>query len=291
MQRRTFIKQTTLAMASSTLPISALGFSSNARPKYKMGLQLFTIRDAMEKDPIGSLKTVGNLGYEDLEIYGYNGEKDTYYGYKTSDFRKILEDHNLTTSSGHYGLMNFFDKPNDDLMRYVDQCIEGATKLKQDFITWPWLDPKFRNEDGYKKLVDKLNSIGERVNKADLGFAYHNHGFEFEDLGGKNGYDIVVEGTDPSLVKLQIDLYWVMHSSKKTPVEIIASQPERFVMWHVKDMDKVTRDYSELGNGSIDYVDMLPKLDKSGLQYYYLEQGWELCQEFYRKYNRKCCIL
>ncbi|MGW9686312.1 sugar phosphate isomerase/epimerase family protein [Flagellimonas sp. 2504JD1-5] len=273
MQRRTFLKQSTLAMASTTLPLSASGFSIESKPKYKMGLQLFTIRDAMEKDPIGSLQTVRKLGYEDLEIYGYDGEKDTYYGYKTSDFGKILEDHDLTTSSGHYGLMNFFDKPETELMRYVDQCIEGATQLKQDYITWPWLDPKFRNEEGFKKLVDKLNMIGEQVKKAGLGFAYHNHGFEFDDLGGTNGYEIVVEGTDSSLVKLQIDLYWVMHSSKKTAIEIIADQPDRFVMWHIKDMDKVTRDYSELGQGSIDYVDMLPKLDKSGLRYYYLEQG------------------
>ncbi len=265
-------------MASSALPLSASSFSIDTKPKYKMGLQLFTIRDAMEKDPIGSLQTVRKLGYEDLEIYGYDGEKDTYYGYKTSDFGKILEDHDLTTSSGHYGLMNFFDKPETELLRYVDQCIEGATQLKQDYITWPWLDPKFRNKEGFKKLVDKLNRIGERVNKAGLGFAYHNHGFEFGDLGGTNGYEIVVEGTDPSLVKLQIDLYWVMHSSKKTPMEIIASQPDRFVMWHIKDMDKVTRDYSELGNGSIDYIAMLPRLDKSGLRYYYLEQGGNFAQ-------------
>ncbi|MEX0314645.1 MAG: sugar phosphate isomerase/epimerase family protein [Allomuricauda sp.] len=260
-------------MASSAIPLSVSGFSLDTKRKYKMGLQLFTIRDAMEKDPIGSLKTVQNLGYQDLEIYGYNGDDDTYYGYKTSDFKKILEDHDLTTSSGHYGLMNFFDKSDDDLMRYVDQCIEGATKLKQDFITWPWIAPEYRNEEGFKKLTDKLNKIGERVNKTNLGFAYHNHGFEFDDLGGTNGYEIVLNGTDPSLVKLQIDLYWVVHSSKKSPKEIIESQPERFVMWHIKDMDKVTRDYSELGNGSIDYADMLPNLDKSGLEFYYLEQG------------------
>nr|WP_299485417.1 TIM barrel protein [uncultured Allomuricauda sp.] len=273
MQRRNFIKQSAIAMAGSTIPFSVSGFTMETKPKYKMGLQLFTIRDAMEKDPIGSLKTVQSLGYQDLEIYGYNGEEDTYYGYKTTDFKKILEDHNLTTSSGHYGLMNFFDKPEADLKRYVDQCIEGATKLKQDYITWPWLDPKFRNEDGFKKLTYILNNIGEQVTKSGLGFAYHNHGFEFDNLGETNGYDIIINGTDSSLVKLQIDLYWVKHSSKQSPVEIIANQPDRYVMWHIKDMDKVTRDYSELGNGSIDYIDMLPKLDKSGLQFYYLEQG------------------
>ena len=148
----------------------------NPSRKYKIGLQLFTIRDAMEKDVISSLKAVRELGYEDLEIYGYNGNEGSYYGYKSADFKKVLEDHQLTTSSGHYDLPSFYDKPEDQRKRYVDQCIEGAHILGQDYITWPWLDPKFRSIDGYKKLSHQLNTIGEQVVKGGLGFAYHNHG-------------------------------------------------------------------------------------------------------------------
>jgi sugar phosphate isomerase/epimerase len=118
-----------------------------------------------------------------------------------------------------------------------------------------------------------LNRIGERVNAAGLGFAYHNHDFEFVDYDGETGYDIILRETDPDLVKLQIDMYWVMHSAKQTPKELIASQAGRFVMWHIKDMHKVSRDYTELGNGSIDYVDILPDPELAGLEYYYLEQG------------------
>ena len=123
------------------------------------------------------------------------------------------------------------------------------------------------------KLTGKLNTIGERINKAGLGFAYHNHDFEFTDHGGENGYDIIMRETDPALVKLQLDLYWVMHSSKLSPAQLIAKQPGRFVMWHIKDMDKKTRDYSELGNGSIDFTVILPEASRAGLQYYYIEQG------------------
>ena len=271
MDRRKFIKKTSVAMSATLLPIQ--GFSMKESFKYKMGLQLFTIRDAMAKDPIGSLKIVRNLGYEDLEIYGYNGDEDTYYGFKTADFKKILEDHELTTSSGHYGLQDFFNKSTDDMMRYVDQCIHGAHILGQDYITWPWLAPEFRNIEGFKKLTGKLNTIGERVTKAGLGFAYHNHGFEFEDHNGEVGYPIILNETDPELVKLQLDLYWVKHSSKLTPKQWIAKQPGRFVMWHIKDMDKVSRDYTELGNGSIDFHPILPEASNAGLEYYYLEQG------------------
>ncbi len=128
-------------------------------------------------------------------------------------------------------------------------------------------------------MADKLNSIGEQVHDAGLGFAYHNHDFEFLPQQGQTGYDIILERTDPNLVKLQLDLYWAVHSSPKDPLELIAADPSRFVMWHMKDMDKRTRDYTELGNGSIDYDQMLAALDQSGLQFYYLEQGGNFAKD------------
>ncbi|ALM09154.1 xylose isomerase [Sediminicola sp. YIK13] len=238
-----------------------------------MGLQLFTIRDAMKRDPIGSLKTVASLGYEDLELYGYDVGKGSYYGYKASDFKRILDDLQLTASSGHYGFSDYFEQPLDQLKRYTDQCIEGALILDKHYITWPWLHPDYRTLDNFKMLSDKLNRIGEQVNDAGLGFAYHNHDFEFTEHGGETGYDIILRETDPTLVKLQMDLYWVIHSSKMDPAELIANQPGRYVMWHIKDMDKITRDYTELGNGSIDYIKLLSTIPKNDLEYYYLEQG------------------
>ncbi|NHF59944.1 sugar phosphate isomerase/epimerase [Flavobacteriaceae bacterium TP-CH-4] len=244
------------------------------RKKYPMGLQLFTVRDAMAKDPAATLRQVKDLGYDDLEIYGYDAEKNSYYGYKASDFKELLNDLGLTVSSGHYAFSDYFDKSSDELKRYVDQCVEGASTLGTSYITWPWLAPEYRSLESYKVLAEKLNVIGERVHKAGLGFAYHNHDFEFaEHEEGQIGYDIILRETDPLLVKLQMDLYWVMHSSKKSPAAWIAEQPGRYVMWHIKDMDTLTRDYTELGNGSIDYVDILSNINMDALEYYYLEQG------------------
>ena len=128
-------------------------------------------------------------------------------------------------------------------------------------------------------LAGKLNAIGERINKAGLGFAYHHHDFEFVDYNGENGYNIIMRETDPALVKLQMDLYWIMHSSKLSPVELFNKQPGRFVMWHIKDMDKISRDYSELGNGSIDFTVILPEASRAGLQYYYIEQGGNFAKD------------
>ena len=141
------------------------------------------------------------------------------------------------------------------------------------YIVWPWIAPEQRTLDNFKIMAKKLNVIGEQVIASGIGFAYHNHGFEFIDQDGENGFEIILRDTDPSLVKLQMDMYWVMNSSTHTPKELISKQPGRYVMWHLKDMDKVTRDYTELGNGSIDYVKLLPDPVESGLKYYYLEQG------------------
>ena len=275
--RRNFIFQSSALVPSSLFALDAL--AGLCAPKYKMGLQLFTIRAPLAKDVTGTIKKIASIGYEDSETYGYDPEKGAYYGMKASEFKKLLADNGMITTSGHYDFTKIFDKPADDMLRFVDQCIEGAKALNQRYITWPWLDPAFRSIENFHKLAGKLNTIGERINKAGLGFAYHNHDFEFTDHGGENGYDIIMRETDPALVKLQLDLYWVMHSSKLTPAQLIAKQPGRFVMWHIKDMDKKTRDYSELGNGSIDYTVILPEASRAGLQYYYIEQGGNFAKD------------
>ncbi|MCW5515262.1 sugar phosphate isomerase/epimerase [Muriicola sp. Z0-33] len=272
MPRRSFLQKSGVLLSATMLPLST--FAIKPAHKYKMGLQLFTIRDAMAKDAVGTLKKVKALGYEDLEIYGYDENNGSYYGFKSARFKEILDDLGLTTTSGHYGFHPFLLKSASELERYVDQCIEGALALEQSYITWPWLDPENRTIEKFKLLSGKLNTIGEQVNKAGLGFAYHNHDFEFIDHNGQNGYDIILEETDPDLVKLQLDLYWAVHSYPGKPIDLIKRQPGRFVMWHIKDMDKVTRDYTELGNGSIDYTKIIPYAEPlSGLEYYYLEQG------------------
>lgn len=275
-QRREFIKK----LGALTAVIGAgLPSVSNAKAsKYKMGLQLFTIRDAMAKDAAGSLRTAASVGYQDLETYSLDAKEVKYYGYEASDFKTILNDLGLSTSSGHYDLFLYLNSPLDELRWYVDRCIEGAHALGQRYITWPWLDPQSRTIDKFKLLAERLNLVGEQVTKAGLGFAYHNHDFEFTDHNGQRGYDIVLAETDPALVKLQIDLYWVMHSSPWSPQELFDRQPGRFVMWHVKDMHKVSRDYTELGNGSIDYATILPHAARSGMEYYFIEQGGNFAQ-------------
>src|SRR5215204_3591843 len=193
--RRDFIVQSAALAPGSLFALDAL--AGLAAPKYKMGLQLFTIRAPLAKDVTDTIKKIASIGYEDSETYGYDPEKGAYYGMKASEFKKLLADNGMITTSGHYDFTKIFDKPADDMVRFVDQCIEGAHALNQRYITWPWLDPAFRSIENFRLLTAKLNAIGERVTKAGLGFAYHNHDFEFVDYGGENGYDIIMRETDP----------------------------------------------------------------------------------------------
>jgi len=271
MNRRNFIEKSGALGAASLFPNQILEMLEES--KYKMGYQLYSIRDAMAKDPIATLKALKEMGYSDFETYGYDPSEDTFYGYKAAEFKQVLDDLELTTTSGHYGFASYLNETDDEMKWFVDQCIKGAKALNMRYITWPWISDEQRTLDNFKLMASKLNGIGEQITAAGLGFAYHNHGFEFIDHAGETCYDIILKETDPKLVKLQMDMYWVRHSSNFSLKELVERQPGRFTMWHIKDMDKVSRDYTELGNGSIDYVDELPDPVLSGLEFYYLEQG------------------
>ena len=270
MDRRKFVKTGVLGTMSL---LNQGAFLNENLASYKLGYQLFSIRDRMQEDAISTLKALKAVGYEDFEVYGYDEASNKIYGYTPTEFKGILDDLGLTVSSGHYGFSDYLHKSDDEVSYFVDQCIQAAKAMDTSYITWPWLDPKYRTLDNFRLMSDKLNKIGEQVYKSGLGFAYHNHGFEFEKEDGICGYDIILKETDPSLVKLQLDMYWLIHSSDLSPKDIVETHTGRVVMWHIKDMHKVSRDYTELGNGTIDYLSMLPQFDQSGLDHYFIEQG------------------
>ena len=277
MKRRTFTQTSALLAGSSVIPLSACANKAQTKTpsssKYKMGYQLFSVNDDMNKAPLGTLKELKTMGYEDFEIYGFDPQAISYYGLPAGQFKEQLDEMELSVTSGHYRFSDYMEASESDFRKFVDACIQGAKHLNAPYITWPWLDPKYRNMEGYRRMIAKINPIGQQIKDAGLGFAYHNHGFEYDDHDGDNCYDMIMAETDPDLVKLQMDMYWVMHAGTTTPIELVKRQPGRFVMWHIKDMDANTRDYSELGYGAINYLNVLPDPEESGLEYYYIEQG------------------
>jgi sugar phosphate isomerase/epimerase len=262
--RRRFMKQAG-AFAAAALVLA------QPRRRYKLGLQLYTVRAAMRQDLDGTLKRIAGIGYQELETYGFDPEGIRYYGLDARTFAQRLEDLNLTTPSGHYDLNRYVNTGIDELKRYVDRCIEGARALGQSYITWPLIDADSRTLDKFKVVAERLNIAGEQARKAKLQLAYHNHDFEFIDQNGRRGYDVIMKETDPALVKLQVDLYWLARASQ-TPHDLFRRAPAAS-MWHVKDVHKVSGDYTEVGNGTIDFTKIWPDAELAGLKHFFVEQG------------------
>lgn len=265
--RRTFLKQAGLLTSAAWMNLS---FSGDK--KYKLGLQLYSIRDAIARDVRSTMQQIASFGYEEVETYGFDKH---YWGVEPKVARQILDDNNLTSSSGHYDLNKFLlnNAAGDDLKRYVDDCIAGAHVLKQEYIVWPWLDPSLRTIEKFKLVAETLNKTGEQIKKGGLQLAYHNHDFEFIEQDGQIGFDIIMNETDPSLIKLEMDMYWISRASKLTPHEWFLKQPGRFELWHIKDMDKVNRDYEVMGEGSIDFKAIMPDTGLAGAKHIFVEQG------------------
>jgi sugar phosphate isomerase/epimerase len=274
--RRTFLQAGALASTAYAFPVAA-----QQRQPFKMGLQLFTVRAPMRTDVDGTLTRIAALGYEEVETYGFDPQAMSYYGLPAKTFAERLQVLKITTPSGHYDLNQYAAASVDDLKRYVDRCIEGARVLGQPYITWPLLPEGFRTIDKIKVIAERLNLVGAQVKKAGLEFAYHNHDFEFVTQDGQVGYDIIIKETDPALVKLQVDLYWMAHANQ-SPHEWFKRAPGRFVMWHVKDMHKVSRDYTELGNGTIDYTKIWPDIPRAGMKHFFVEQGGNFAHDSMR---------
>ncbi len=272
MNRRHFLHSATvLAAGASCLPAAlAMPPATN----FPMGYQLFSVRDAMSADPLATLRALVDLGYAHFEGYGYDAVKNQFYGMTPAGLQRQLADLGAPMTSSHFGFADFLNRPDEDLHAYVDQCLTAAEILDLKYLVWPISKPADRTLDGFKRMAHCLNLIGEQVIAAGRQFAFHNNGGEFTDLGGGvRGYDVVLAEAEAGLVKLQLDLYWLAHDSDYTPMQLIERQPGRFVMWHVKDMHPLSRDYTELGAGTIDYRNLMPDPGVSGLQYMYLEQG------------------
>lgn len=275
--RRTFLQQA--GAAASTAPLLPM---TQTGARYKLGLQLYTLRAALARDVEGTLARIAAMGYQEVETYGFDPARIGFYGLDAKVFAERLRAHGLTAVTGHFDLNQYVSTPIGELTGYVDRCIEGALAIGQSYITWPYLDPPDRTIDRFKVVAERLNLIGARIRKAGLQLAYHNHDFEFLEHDGRIGYDIILADTDPDLVKLQIDLYWIARASKRTAHEWFLRQPGRFVMWHVKDMHTVSRDYTEVGNGSIDFSQIWPHAALSGMKHYFVEQGGNFTHDPFR---------
>ncbi|ALI98500.1 sugar phosphate isomerase/epimerase family protein [Rufibacter tibetensis] len=234
-----------------------------------IGIQLYTLRELLPTDVKGVIGKVAQAGYQDVETYGYSVDKG-YWGLQPTAFKQLLTDNNLLSTSGHYEFGQYMKDGNTDI---VKRYIEAGNIVGHKYITVPYLGEDLRNSaDAYKNIAEKVNKAAELCKDAGLKLAYHNHDFEFKQYGDTTGYDILLKETDPGLVSFEADLFWMEKAGRK-PVDLFNQHKGRFVMWHVKDMDKNSPDLNtEIGSGSIDYKAIFAQANSSGVDRIFVEQ-------------------
>ena len=263
--RKKFITQTGLASAAALLLPNALF----AKPKYKVGLQLYSLRDQIGNDIKGVIAKAAKAGYQELETFGYDPNKG-FFGLKPKELKETLAANGMTTPSGHYGLDSYLGTANQEVLKVY---IDVAKNAGQDYITIPYIGAELRKTtDDFKNLAEKMNSAAEICKKSGLKLAYHNHDFEFKPIDGITLYDVLLKETEPKLVSFEMDIYWVVRAGQD-PVQLIGQHPGRFHMWHIKDMDKNKPELNtEVGSGSIDFKKIFAKAKKAGLKHIFMEQ-------------------
>jgi sugar phosphate isomerase/epimerase len=260
MNRRSFLTRS-LGTVVSGLAFARSGWpAESARKKMlsRIGLQLYTVRNELEKDFAGTLAKVRALGFSEVEFAGY-------FDHTPQQVRGLLVRNNLSAPSAHI--------QTSVLRGNLQETIEAAKVIGHQYVICAYLPPEERRSlDDYKRLIDLLNNTGETFKKAGIQFGYHNHDFEFTRMDGKVPYDVILEGTDPHLVKMEMDLYWITKAGEN-PLTYFQNHPGRFSLVHVKDMDNTPKHhFTEVGRGIIDFKKLLAAAEKAGVKHYFVEQ-------------------
>jgi sugar phosphate isomerase/epimerase len=285
MQRKDFLKITSLA-ASGLLINDAFGFlndDANGKRIKKFGIQLWSVREAMAKDPKGVLATLANNGYKLIE--SFDGEKGMFWGMSALEFKSFLADNNLQMKTAHCNMNDNFEKKADD-----------AKLIGMEYLIYPWEGPS-KTIDDYKKLAEDFNKKGEYLKKIGLKLAFHNHDYTFKKLEGQFAQDVLMQNTQPDLVHYQMDMYWVV-TAGQSPIEWLKKYPNRFTLCHIKDRIKNepttnTNASCVLGTGEINYPQILSTAKTLGMKYFVVEQelyneGTPMqCAEINAKYMKR----
>lgn len=231
------------------------------QPNEKMyGLQLYSVRGHMNKDPKGTVAKVGAMGYNFVETAGY--KEGRFYGMEPLEFKKLCEENGLKFLGSHTG-QNLPDKENwDKTMAWWDKAIDAHAEAGVKWIVQPWMDEVgYKSLDGLKRYIEYFNAVGAKCKAKGIYFGYHNHDKEFTtEFQGKPVEDWMLELTDPEKVMFQLDLFWI-NQGGKSALDYFDRYPGRFMLWHIKD-DK------ELGaSGKMDFAPIFEAKAKAGLKY------------------------
>jgi sugar phosphate isomerase/epimerase len=285
LSRRTFLQRSSLALAAASY-LPAYAGSAKTGPLGKpIGIQLYTVRAETQRDLTGTLKTLSQIGFREVEMAGY-------YDKSAKELRKMLTDLSLEPTSSHRGLTELL-KGTQKEIDYVAEL--GAKYLIVPFPAVP--DNRFDKMpkgspqtiansmtlDDWKWISEQLNKIGEISKKAGIITGYHNHNLEFRTIDGVVAYDQLLQDTDPSLVTMELDIAWVV-AAGFDPVSYLKNHRDRMSLLHVKDVKKdiktvvdvVETTTTEVGSGKVDWQKLFAACDPKRIKHYYYEQeNWD----------------
>ncbi|HRI22603.1 MAG TPA: sugar phosphate isomerase/epimerase [Panacibacter sp.] len=260
--RRKFLQTTGLFAAGSLLAKNQLFAAARGIEIMHAGLQLWTVKEDMAKDAKDTLKQIASFGYKGVE--SFEGAKGIFWGMSPKEFKIYMDDLGMKIISSHCNINQDFEKKAED-----------AASIGMKYLICPYIGPQ-KSIDDFKKFAETFNAKGKICKAHGIRFAYHNHGYSFQELNGQMPQEVMMDNTDPDLVDFEMDIYWVV-TGGADPVKYLEKYKNRFRLGHVKDRkkgaDPKDNDASCIvGQGSIDYVSLLPKAMKNGMKYFIVEQ-------------------
>lgn len=222
----------------------------------KIGIQLYTVRDKMKDDFEGTLARIAQIGYKEVEFAGY-------FDRSPAEVRAILDRNGLSAPSTH------MMAPNTDAWK---KALETAKAVGHEYVVAPWIPEERRMTlDGWKRVAEEFTRVGQLAKDTGIQFAYHNHDFEFPKMEGRIPFDVLLESTDPKLVQLEIDLYWITKGGQD-PLAYFSRWPGRVPLVHVKDsLGGPEHKMVDVGAGKIDWKRIFAKRDQAGIKHFFVE--------------------
>jgi sugar phosphate isomerase/epimerase len=260
--RRDFFKTSSLLIAGSLVGTQLLHASViSAKKKKDIGLQLYSLRDSMKADVLGTLKQVADIGFTTLEAANYSEGK--IYGMTPKEFKKAVNGLGMKMTSAHLGGPIYTKETHSEAMNWWKKALEDHIEVGCKFIVKPSM-PIPKTLDELKIWCDFYNAVGEMTSAAKVQFGFHNHNREFEKIEGEIMYDYMINHTDPQKVFFEMDVYWLMKGGYN-PVDYMNKYTNRFPVLHIKDE-------KEIGESSlIDFKSIYETAYKNGLKDSFVE--------------------
>lgn len=257
--RRRFIQSSLAAFAAGA--VSARGLAHTKQP---IGVQLYTVRTLTQQDLPGVLAAIKKIGYDEVETYW------DVYTHPAAELKRMIEDHGLRVPSGHFNYDGLESK------------MEYAKTLGVEYVICPMLPPEMQSSlDGFKRAADQFNKWGEQINRMGMRLGFHTHNYEFRRFGDTTGFDTLMARTDPKLMCVEIDCYWVTQAGRD-PVRMIQQLGRRVRLLHMKDrlpgfptsttLNAQAMHFTPVGTGTIDWKAVIAAAKRDGIRYYFVEQ-------------------